>query len=256
MFSPDAGHGRQTRLPRALSGRRGDRWATECRSSASPRRVHADVGRAGGRRCPITTNVLLSAAPVGEPALGPVAFMHRASAAAIVFAPLNHHTFDSTHISFGVITAGLMRGRWAARGIALQRPRARRRPVGTSIWGGLIRCRAGLWFRPTDEWTIQVSTGHLVQPEELEIGDVERTTASASWTRAEADSMSAMTVGYGRNDLARQQAAFGEFTRQRGANTWSSRFELVQIAGGLLAEGVAPDVSRGPSHGFGSSLRR
>ena len=48
--------------------------------------------------------------PVGEPALGPVAFMHRASASDIPFAPLSHHTFDSTHIAFGVVTGAVDHG--------------------------------------------------------------------------------------------------------------------------------------------------
>jgi len=51
--------------------------------------------------------VELYAAPVGEPASGPVAFMHRPSAANDPFAPLSHHWQDATHISFGVLTAGL-----------------------------------------------------------------------------------------------------------------------------------------------------
>ena len=42
----------------------------------------------------------------GEPALGPVAFMHRASAAENPSAPLAHHLQDSTHITFGVFTTG------------------------------------------------------------------------------------------------------------------------------------------------------
>src|SRR5258705_5579510 len=52
----------------------------------------------------------LAGAPVGEPALGPIAFMHRSSAAENPMSPLGHHTFDSTHIALGVITAGLDRG--------------------------------------------------------------------------------------------------------------------------------------------------
>jgi hypothetical protein len=47
------------------------------------------------------------AAVVGEPALGPVAYMHRPSAAADPFAPLGHHWQDASHESFGVITLGL-----------------------------------------------------------------------------------------------------------------------------------------------------
>jgi len=44
---------------------------------------------------------------VGEPAVGPVAYPHRPSAAADPFAPLAHHWQDATHITFGVITAGV-----------------------------------------------------------------------------------------------------------------------------------------------------
>jgi hypothetical protein len=46
------------------------------------------------------------AAPVGEPALGPVAYLHRPSAAYDPVAPLGHHTQDFTHTSFGVVTVG------------------------------------------------------------------------------------------------------------------------------------------------------
>jgi hypothetical protein len=57
-----------------------------------------------------STGLTLAGAPAGEPALGPVAFMHRPSAGDNPTAPLGHHTFDSTHISFGVITAAVDRG--------------------------------------------------------------------------------------------------------------------------------------------------
>ena len=43
----------------------------------------------------------------GEPALGPPAFMHRPSAMDDPDAPISHHWQDSTHITFGVATAGL-----------------------------------------------------------------------------------------------------------------------------------------------------
>jgi hypothetical protein len=185
------------------------------------------------------TAVSLTAALVGEPALGPVAFMHRASAAAIVFAPLGHHTFDATHISFGVVTGGVTRGRWAAEASLFNG-----REPDQDRWGfdfGRLDSVSGrLWFRPADEWAVQVSTARLVQPEQLEAGNVIRTTASASWTRARSESMSAMTVAYGRNDHAGQQAAFGELTRQRGSYTLSSRLEFVQIENELLTDDRTP----------------
>jgi hypothetical protein len=46
-------------------------------------------------------------AAIGEPALGPVAFPHRPSAAGDPLAPLGHHWQDATHVSYGVVTAGL-----------------------------------------------------------------------------------------------------------------------------------------------------
>ncbi len=65
-------------------------------------------------RMPVTeaTGFTLAGGPVGEPSLGPVAFMHRASAADNPTAPLGHHTFDSTHIAFGVVTAAVDHGPW------------------------------------------------------------------------------------------------------------------------------------------------
>src|SRR5262249_13627735 len=47
------------------------------------------------------------AAAAGEPALGPVAFMHRPSAESDPLAPIGHHWQDASHVSFGVVTAGL-----------------------------------------------------------------------------------------------------------------------------------------------------
>lgn len=58
---------------------------------------------------PVARNLGLSLylAPVGEPAVGPVAFPHRPSAADDPLAPISHHWQDATHITFGVVTAGV-----------------------------------------------------------------------------------------------------------------------------------------------------
>jgi hypothetical protein len=58
------------------------------------------------------------AAPVGEPAIGPVAFTHRPSAADDPFAPLAHHWEDATHDEDGVLTAGLYTSRVKLEGSA------------------------------------------------------------------------------------------------------------------------------------------
>src|SRR5256714_1755728 len=62
--------------------------------------------------------VTVYVAPSGEPALGPVAFMHRPSAMDNLAAPLSHHWQDATHISFGVLTAGLFGRHWKLEGSA------------------------------------------------------------------------------------------------------------------------------------------
>src|SRR6267154_3083604 len=66
---------------------------------------------------PVARNLGLSLylAPVGEPAVGPVAFPHRPSAADDPLAPISHHWQDGTHITFGVVTAGVF-----TRGVKLE----------------------------------------------------------------------------------------------------------------------------------------
>ena len=51
------------------------------------------------------------AAAVGEPALGPVAYRHRPSAAHDPAAPLGHHAQDVTHTTPGVLTLGIFGAR-------------------------------------------------------------------------------------------------------------------------------------------------
>jgi len=53
----------------------------------------------------LATSVYVAA--VGEPALGPVDYMHRPSAAVDPFAPIGHHWQDATCAANGVVTGGL-----------------------------------------------------------------------------------------------------------------------------------------------------
>src|SRR5262249_48377718 len=142
--------------------------------------------------------VTIAAAPVGEPALGPVAFMHRASAGDNPMAPLGHHTFDSTHVSFGVITAAVDRGPVVLEGSVFNG-----REPDQNRWdfdfGALDSFSGRVWYMPTNRWAFQVSTSVLHNPEALEPGNVHRTTASASWTKHDGEHLLGLTVGYGAN---------------------------------------------------------
>ncbi|HYO57398.1 hypothetical protein [Archangium sp.] len=111
--------------------------------------------------------LLLYAAPAGEPALGPVAFPHRVSAWYDPLAALGHHWQDATHISFGVLTAGILT------------PMAK---LEVSWFNGREpdEHRYNLDLRTPDSYSVrlsanpmarvsmQVSYGYLESPEELE----------------------------------------------------------------------------------------
>ena len=188
----------------------------------------------------------LAGAPVGEPALGPVAFMHRASAAEQPTAPLAHHTMDSTHLAMGVLTAGIDRGPWQIESSIF-----RGREPDDDRWdlmdpGALDSWSVRGWYR-AGPWTIQMSHGFLNEPEELEPGDVRRTTASVSWTRPNGN---AATIAYGRNDKPGQDfnALLAEATRTFGSNALYGRFEAVQVETDLLRFGVHGFVGRKGAH--------
>lgn len=192
---------------------------------------------AGIWRVPLTTSTgfTLAGAPAGEPALGPVAFVHRPSAADNPTAPLGHHTFDSTHISFGVITVAVDRGPWIFEGSVFNG-----REPNENRWnfdfGRLDSFSGRIWFRPSAEWEFQASTGRVKDPEELEPGNVERSTASLSWVRRNGTDVSSVTVGYGRNDTdhGARIAVLVEGARHAGAKTVYGRFEGLQVQTALL----------------------
>ncbi|HEX5430566.1 MAG TPA: hypothetical protein VFW83_01265, partial [Bryobacteraceae bacterium] len=121
-------------------------------------------------------------APVGDPALGPVAFPHRASAMEIPQAPISHHWQDATHIANEVVTAGVKYRQFKieASGFYGSEPNENRWNIDS---GPINSWAARLWYFPSKNWAAQVSTGRIAHPEELEPGDVARTTASLAYTR-------------------------------------------------------------------------
>lgn len=176
------------------------------------------------------TSLAISGGPAGEPTLGPVAFMHRRSAAGLTLTPLTHHTFDSTHISFGVIAAAFERKRWSLEASVFNG-----RDPDDERWdfdfGRLDSVAARVWLRPTDSVELQVSSGRLTDPEPLSPGNVTRTTASASWSRPTTKGSAAVTAGYGVNagHHGRRHGGFGEFILERGSNAISGRVEFQQL---------------------------
>jgi hypothetical protein len=128
------------------------------------------------------TTLDLYFAPVGDPALGPVAFPHRASAMELPEAPISHHWQDSTHIADEVITVGIQYKivKLEASGFYGSEPGENRWIVQS---GPINSWSARMWFLPTKYWAAQVSFGRLARPELLEPGDQTRVTASVEYTR-------------------------------------------------------------------------
>ena len=134
----------------------------------------------------------------GEPALGPVAFMHRASASENPTAPLTHHLQDSTHISFGVFTTGFTYRWFKLEGSLFngREPDERRYNFEFNPFNSRS---ARLSFAPNANWAFQVSHGFLRNPEQSHEGDVRRTTASVQYNKPFARGNLAAAFIWGRN---------------------------------------------------------
>ena len=123
-------------------------------------------------------------AAVGEPALGPPAFMHRPSGQMLPLAPITHHWFDSTHITQGVLTVGLAtspRARFEISAFRGREPDARR-------WGlempRFDSFSLRLSLNPTPALAFQASAGFLNKAEAIhKNADITRLTASVMYAR-------------------------------------------------------------------------
>lgn len=138
----------------------------------------------------------------GEPALGPPAFMHRFSGMDDPAAPITHHWLDSTHTTFGVVTAGFVDGDWKIEGSIF-----RGREPDQYRWGfnpiSLNSASARLSWNPSSNWALQASYGFIKSPEQLEPGvNQHRATASASYNLPLEHGNWQTTFAWGRNDDA------------------------------------------------------
>jgi hypothetical protein len=145
------------------------------------------------------SSVFLYVGYPGEPALGPVTFMHRFSGVDDPAAPITHHWLDSTHITYGVVTTGVVLGRWKIEGSVFNG-----REPDQYRWNfdppRLDSYSGRLSYNPTQDWALQVSYGYIHSPEQL-TPDVSqrRLTASASYNRKLAGGNWQTTFAWGRN---------------------------------------------------------
>lgn len=184
----------------------------------------------------------------GEPALGPSAFMHRGSARFDPEAPITHHWFDSTHITWGVVTAGYATRGWQIEASAFKgrEPDEDRYNIETpklDSWS--VRAT----WNPSPAWSAEVSYGELHSPEALHPEQNERRLiVSASYSAHGVD----VTAAYSRKDvtggrvlpawlvegtwaITRRHAVFGRFENVRNDELFE-REEQLGIAEPLIGE--------------------
>ena len=175
----------------------------------------------------------------GEPALGPPTFMHRLSAMDNPDAPISHHWQDSTHITFGVATLGVVWRNFKLEGSIFtgREPGEERydfdEPRFDSYSGRIS-------WNPTPDLALQVSHGYLHSPEALEPdANLHRSTASVVYNRRlgrDANWSSAFV--WGQNDLGgegKTQSFLLEGDLQWKRETIYARIEYVEKSGHELA---------------------
>ena len=148
------------------------------------------------------SSVFVYAGLPGEPAFGPPAFMHREAILDSPEAPISHHWLDSTHITMGVVTAGLVIDR-----VKVEASRFNGREPDQHRWnietGSLDSTAVRISWNPTSELSLQGSWGHFEEPEQLQAGvDQKRWSASALYARDIAPEWKfAGTLAWGRKTI-------------------------------------------------------
>src|SRR6185503_16829039 len=123
----------------------------------------------------------------------------RFSGMAFPQAPITHHWLDSSHITFGVLTGGVVAG-----GLKLEASAFRGREPDQDRFNiespKLDSHSFRVSLNPTPAWALQVSRGRLKSPEQLEPDiDVDRTTASIIYARDGTVGHWESTLAWGRN---------------------------------------------------------
>jgi hypothetical protein len=196
-----------------------------------PHDLIMELGVSGSVALPGDRRGFLYLAPVGEPALGPVAYPHRPSAWDYPTAPISHHWLDGTHTTFGVATVGMTSGdRWKVEGSVFngREPDENRFNIDALRFDSMS---ARVSLNPGPDLSLQGSYGALKTPERLEPGvSLHRWTFSAHHNRALAggDNLASM-LAVGQNVPSgghRQTTAFlAETTWMHGSRSFFARYD-------------------------------
>jgi hypothetical protein len=175
----------------------------------------------------------------GEPALGPVAFMHRPSSLNNTDSPLGHHWQDATHITFGVATVGFRYRMFKIDGSVFTG-----REPGEARYGFDKPTFDSYSYRlaanPSPSFSLQVSKAFIKGPEASHPEeDVNRTTASVIHSLALGDDNRSLnsTFVWGYNDSGedhREHSFTLESNLQLDRFALYGRYENIEKSAGEL----------------------
>ena len=183
-----------------------------------------------------SSSIFLYFAPVGEPALGPPSFLQRFSAVSNPVAPITQSWLNSTRITYGVLTLGVV----ATDKVKIEFSTFRGLEPDENHWGiespEFNSFSGRVTVNPTPEWSLQGSYADLKQPERIHPGvDMNLFTASGTYNRKSEDGNWQTTVGWAYRKRDEEDAhngflaesAFGFHT----SHTVFGRFESAQKDG-------------------------
>jgi len=215
-----------------------------------PHDFFMELSASFSKKLTASDNVFIYAGLPGEPAFGPPAFMHRPAADESPEAPITHHWLDSTHITYGVVTAG-----WVHDDMKLEVSRFRGREPDQDRFdietGDLDSTAVRVSWNPTRNWALQASWADVTSPEQLEPDvDVTKYSASVLYTRKLGqDGEFAFTGAFARKDTSENvqlDAWLAEASWKPNADwTVFSRAEAIETDElGLVHPGPVEDVAK------------
>ena len=186
MFSPDPFMGK-TGYPLLLAAGETANGVTPLIDRQHPHELMMELSASYSHVIDDNDSLFIYAGLPGEPAFGPPPFMHRLSTMDSPEAPITHHWFDSSHITFGVITAGWVHDAWkleVSRFTGREPDKDRFDIEEPKFDSTSIRAS----WNPSENLSLQVSWADFKSPEQLEPEvDEQRLSASAIYTVALAD---------------------------------------------------------------------
>jgi hypothetical protein len=180
---------------------------------------------------PIGEHSLLTfyAAPEGDPAIGPTAYPHRASASENPVGTLGHHQQDSTHIANDVVTLG-----FTHRMLRLEMSGFHGREPDEFRWnidqGKIDSWSTRLTVQPGQNWSGQLSYGRIASSEALAPSeDQGRTTASLMYNRPFRAGNWASTALWGRTRSLEDSARENSYLFESTLNFREKNFAWIRI---------------------------